>query len=187
MPASSRSGASGVPRQRAVPTASSSQGWLTTCGSTWARPLPAHSIVTASSVEGRSRRSASESESGRSTSPSTVEAPGALVHVGDVVVGEEVVEPDRGHVPAQSLEREPVVARSELQLLVTDPRADPLAHGTTLLRRASYVPRTFTARAVTRTTMTRERTDSTPMSAFARSVIGIASVGLNAVAVESDV
>ena len=50
-----RAGPRRGPRQRAVPTASSSHGWLTTCGSTCARPLPAHSIVTAISTAGRAR------------------------------------------------------------------------------------------------------------------------------------
>ena len=47
--------AAAVPRQRAVPTASSTHGWLTTCGSISARPLPAHSIV-AAQLDGRQAR-----------------------------------------------------------------------------------------------------------------------------------
>ena len=70
-PTSSSSAATVTPRQRAVPTASRSQGWLTTCGWMCARPLPAHSIVTATSTAGRARISSSESDSCRSTRPPT--------------------------------------------------------------------------------------------------------------------
>ena len=110
-----------TPRQRAVPTASRSQGWLTTCGSTCTRPFPAHSIVTATSTAGRARRSSSESESGRSTRPPTSSRHDRRVDVRDVVVREEVVEPDRRDVPAERLERHAVVAGSELELLEADP------------------------------------------------------------------
>ena len=53
-----------------------------------------------------------------------LEPPGRNVDVRDVVVREQVVEPDRREVPAERLERHAVVARGELELL----EADDLAH-----------------------------------------------------------
>ncbi len=72
MPASYSSGANGVPVHSAVPTASSSQGWLTGLGSMRARPLPAHSIVTRRVTARRARRSSSPIRRGRVTWPSMV-------------------------------------------------------------------------------------------------------------------
>ena len=90
-------------------------------------------------------------------------------------MSEEVVEPDGRYVPAQRLERHPVVPRRELELL----EADPFVHGRTVSQDA-YDPRTFTARAVTSTTAAIEIADSSPISSFAWRLKGIASVGLNA-------
>ena len=42
------------------------KGWLTTCGSSRARPFPAHSIVAVNSSAGRARSSSSPSDSSRS-------------------------------------------------------------------------------------------------------------------------
>ena len=70
-PASSRSGASGVPVHSAVPTAPWSHGWLIGRGSINARPLPAHSRVTGIVRAGRAFTSASVRVSGVSTSPPT--------------------------------------------------------------------------------------------------------------------
>ena len=82
MPASARIGPSGVPVHVPVPIASSSHGWLSGRGSSRARPLPAHSIVTGIVTAGRERRSATESVSGRSTSPPT-----SIVHVSASAAG----------------------------------------------------------------------------------------------------
>jgi hypothetical protein len=60
-----------VPVHSAVPTASSSQGWLTGRGSSRARPLPAHSRVTGAVTTCRRRSSSMVSDSGRSTRPPT--------------------------------------------------------------------------------------------------------------------
>ena len=109
-----------MPRQRAVPTASRSQGWLTTCGSTWARPFPAHSIVTATSIDGRARMSSSDSESGLLHETVDLEPPGRRIDLGDVVVRQQVVKPDGRDVPAHRFERQPVVAGRELELLEAD-------------------------------------------------------------------
>ena len=46
-------------------------GWLSGRGARRARPLPAHSIVTASVIRGSARMSSSVSSSGRRTCPST--------------------------------------------------------------------------------------------------------------------
>src|SRR5215203_5680504 len=92
-PASASTPASDVPVQVIVPTASCSHGWLTGRGDRRARPLPAHSRVTVrvTSVRGR-----------------------------DVVVGEQVVRTDRRDVVAQQLERHPVVAGGEADLVEAD-------------------------------------------------------------------
>ena len=50
-----------MPVHSAVPTASSSHGWLTGRVSNNARPLPAHSNVTGTVTAGRARRSSRES------------------------------------------------------------------------------------------------------------------------------
>ena len=60
-----------VPLHSAVPTASWIHGWLSGLGARRARPLPAHSIVTASVTRGSAWTSRSDSSSGRRTCPST--------------------------------------------------------------------------------------------------------------------
>ena len=81
-----------------------------------ARPLPAHSIVTSSSMAGRARRSPSEKASGRETRPPTMSSKPAGVDRGNVVVREQVVQPGRGDRVAERLERHPVVAGGQLKL-----------------------------------------------------------------------
>jgi hypothetical protein len=63
-----------VPVHSAVPTASSSQGWLIGRGSSRARPLPAHSRVTGAVIWGRRRSSSMRRVSGRATAPPTSRA-----------------------------------------------------------------------------------------------------------------
>ena len=64
--------APGTPVHAAVPTASSSHGWLTGRGSRCARPLPAHSIVTGVvTFSARSRSAARSSETAVMCRPET--------------------------------------------------------------------------------------------------------------------
>ena len=58
-----------MPVHSAVPTASSSQGWLTGRGSSRARPLPAHSRVTGAVTSGRRRSSSMVRVRGAATRP----------------------------------------------------------------------------------------------------------------------
>ena len=92
-------------------------------------------------LDGGSRTEVVERERERPLDePADLEPPARGVDVGDVVVREEVVEPDRREVPAKRLERQRVVARRELELLQADPLGQGLAHD----------PSTLTARAATR-------------------------------------
>jgi hypothetical protein len=104
-------------------------------------------------VEGERERSLHEA--------ADLQSPGGRVDLGDVVVDEEVVEPDRGEVPPEGLERHPVVPGRELEL----GEADLSCHPWTVAQ--SYVPSTFTARAATSRTVTAERREPRPMSRFA--------------------
>ena len=120
-PASSRSGASDVPVHSAVPTASTSHGWLSGRGSSSARPLPAHSIVTVTLARGRARRSSSVNVRRPAVLAGHLQLPCAGVDGRDVVVGQQVVEPHGRDVVAEDLEGEAVVAGGELQLLGREP------------------------------------------------------------------
>ena len=79
--------------------------------------MPAHSIVTSSSTAGRARRSSSEKrERPRRRARSTVSAKLGRVDDRDVVVDQQVVQPDRRDRVAERLERHPVVAGRQLEL-----------------------------------------------------------------------
>ena len=68
--------------------------------------------------------------------PADAQAPDGAVHVGDVVVDQQVVQADRRDRPAQRFQRHPVVPRRQLQLLQTDPfEARPLGHALSLTGR----------------------------------------------------
>ena len=92
-------------------------GWLTGRGVSRARPLPAHSNVTVCVTWGRPRRSCEvegERSGHRAVDPQSVRL---RVDGRDVVVDEHVVQPRRAHVVTQHLEREPVVAGGQAQLV----------------------------------------------------------------------
>ena len=116
-PASSISGHSGVPVHSAVPIASWSQGRLSGRGSNRPRPFPAHSMrhrqrharAPADVVECQLERPLDEAADRQS--------PGRRVHLGDVEMEHLVVEPGRRDVVAQRLERHPLVAECEAQLV----------------------------------------------------------------------
>ena len=117
----------------AVPTASVSHGWETGRGSSRARPLPAHSIVTG---DGHGRRAPQlvERQHHRTLHRAAdLEPPRRRVDRRDVVVDEQVVQADRRDRPAQRLQRHPGVARSELQLLGGD--APGRGHGDRIIAR----------------------------------------------------
>ena len=61
-----------MPVHSAVPTASSIHGWLSGRGESCARPLPAHSMVTAWVTCGRERSSSSDNDSSLPTRPATL-------------------------------------------------------------------------------------------------------------------
>ena len=108
---------SATPVQSAVPIASSSHGWLNGRGSSSARPLPAHSRVTAqgSRRKGLEARS-SDSSSSCSTAPLTRQLPRSRVNRRDVEMGQQVVQAGWRDRIAQRLERHAPVARRQLQL-----------------------------------------------------------------------
>ena len=68
----------------------------------------------------RAALAAPRAPSESSRSPPTHEPPGVGLDGRDVVVGQQVVQPDRRDRVAQRLERHPVVARRELELLEAD-------------------------------------------------------------------
>ena len=99
-----------------------SHGWLSGRGSSSARPLPAHSIVAATSTAGQ-RAELVEPEAQRALDRAAdLEPPARRVDERHVVVDEEVVETRRRDRPSQRLERHRVVPRREAQLVDGDPR-----------------------------------------------------------------
>ena len=108
-------------------------------------PLPAHSIVTATSTDWPRTQVVERQRLRPFHQAADVEPPCGRVDIRDVVVREEVVQADRREVPAQRLERYAVIPRCELELL----EADPLGHeadrsaGTSSTNRARsrHVPR----------------------------------------------
>ena len=73
------------------------------------------------------------------------EAPGRRVHERDVVVDQQVVQPDGRHVVAQRLERHAVVARRELELLQADAHVSTVArHPPAAVRRTAPNGRAYT-------------------------------------------
>ena len=110
-----------MPVHSAQPIASSCQGAETGRGARCARPLPAHSIITAIVTAGRARSSSRLRRLGCARSPSTTSSKGAGVEVGDVEVDEHVVHADRRDRAAQSLERHARVAQREPDFVAGEP------------------------------------------------------------------
>ena len=109
-PASCSRGASGVPVHSAVPTASSSHGWLSGRVSNIARPLPAHSSVTGIVTAGRARSSSRREARSAGRSRRASSGPRGRVDERHVVVDQHVVHAGRRDVGPHRLERHAVVA-----------------------------------------------------------------------------
>ena len=91
---------------------------------------------------------------GRRHPPAELQRPGALVGLGDVEVDQQVVQPDRGEVVAQRLQRHAVVAGRQRQLLHGDAGRATLVgrgggHGDPLLCWRSTPRRSWALRATT--------------------------------------
>ena len=109
---------SGAPVHSAVPTASTSHGWLMGRGESRARPLPAHSMRHGDGPRGRPSRSAQlQGQAAGPRSPPISRRQARWSTSGMSKCVEQVVQAGRRDVVAERLERHAAIARRELQLL----------------------------------------------------------------------